>query len=257
MRLAMVLIDNTMRIYVERLFRPKTRRELDDKNAPNEWFYLAELYNAEDFKPEMNFADEHTVDAKGRNILHPEDIPPHTRSPAILKEWFTKLRSNLTVWNVKFEASGQNDPESMMQFVTTHKVQDYAAWHTLKHYNLLDQMLRTMDASAQFDEGSGGPSTRNPPAKKKKRSRNSGTPPPLDTGKARVGDARDAVLLGAANYLASQVPQVPAPPADQKTKDDTELLLSIASSAGSTAENKEMANNYLADLMRARFRDRI
>jgi hypothetical protein len=47
------------------------------------------------------------------------------------------------------------------------------------------------------------------------------------TRQSPSGDARDAVLLGAANYLTSQVPQVPAPPADptfQKTKDDAELF---------------------------------
>jgi hypothetical protein len=179
---------------------------------------VAELYNAEDYTPKLNFQDEHTTSSHGKNIPHPENIPSHTRSPAILKEWFTKLRTNLTMWNVNFEASGKNDSESMWQFVKSGKVQDYAVWHTLKTYNLLDQMLRTLDASAKADEGSGEPSTRDPPPKKKKRSRNSSTPPPLDNGKAPPGDARDAVLLGAANYLASQVPQVPAPPADPRRR---------------------------------------
>lgn len=104
MRLGMVLVDNSMRVYVEKLFRPKTRREIDDKNAPTDWFYLTELYNSEDFHPEMNFQDVHTTDIHGKHKLHPETVPEHTRSSAILKEWFTKLRQNLTVWNVKFEA---------------------------------------------------------------------------------------------------------------------------------------------------------
>jgi hypothetical protein len=30
MRLGLVLIDNSMRVYIEKLFRPKIRRELDD-----------------------------------------------------------------------------------------------------------------------------------------------------------------------------------------------------------------------------------
>ena len=260
MRLGMVLVDNSMRVYVERLFRPKTRRELDDKNAPADWFYLTELYNSEDFHPEMNFQDVHTTDIQCKHKLHPETVPEHTRSSKILKEWFTKLRQNLTMWNVNFEASGQNDPERMWDFVKSNKVQDYAVWHTLKDYNILDQMLRTLDADAQIDEGSGGPSTLAPPAQNKKRQRKSDTPPPRNTGNASAGDARDAVLLGAANYLASQAPQVPAPSADptfQKAEDDSRLLLSIASSAGATQDTKDMANNYIMDLMRNRFRDRI
>eukprot|EP00242_Pyramimonas_sp_CCMP2087_P008853 CAMPEP_0198226994 /NCGR_PEP_ID=MMETSP1445-20131203/107459_1 /TAXON_ID=36898 /ORGANISM="Pyramimonas sp., Strain CCMP2087" /LENGTH=301 /DNA_ID=CAMNT_0043906937 /DNA_START=234 /DNA_END=1139 /DNA_ORIENTATION=- len=259
MRLGMVLVDNTMRQYVEKIFRSKTRRELDDKNAPNEWVHIAHLYNNDEFKPGMNFQDERTVDNHGKDLLHPENIPQHTRTPAVLKDWFLKLRSKLTVWTVNYEASGQNDPEAMWNFVQSGQVQDYAVWVTLRTYHVLEHVLRTIPASAQADEGSGGPSTRDPPPKKKKRNRDSGSPARGSGTSKAPPDARDAVLLGAANYLASQMPQEPARSADptfQKTKDDTELLLSIASNAGTTEENKDMANNYLADLMRARFRDR-
>ena len=84
-RLALTVVDNSIRKWVVDYLHPKERAAIDDKDAPDLWVRVGELYNSDDFHPQLPFKDAHLLDIANKDLLVPSKVPAHTRrQPGVL-----------------------------------------------------------------------------------------------------------------------------------------------------------------------------
>eukprot|EP00976_Prorocentrum_cordatum_P074362 1181490-Prorocentrum_minimum.AAC.1 len=245
-RLALTLASNELRsLVLDTIFRGLTRTELDDPNREDPWQQVCNLFMDDEFQPEMPLDDAHLHTGKE---LHPELPPLHTRTPAILKTWTQRVKKELTVWNNKYQQSGQNDPDKRWDFVANGNKAYYAFWLILDTAGILDGFVRLLEEDAQAEEGIDG--SQRPNAKSKKQPHHK----KRDSSNASSshGEEERALLKGAAQFLCNQnAPTVDLDIQNKKAKVD--MLVQIAGAEGVDQKTKDLSNTFLQTLMMETF----
>ena len=246
-RLACVMTCNEHRkLVTETIFRGLGRRDLDNPDRELPWDTLAKTFMDEDFCPELTVLDERIT--AGSTDLEPGLPPIHTRNGARLKVWSDDLKKKITVWQDKFDRSGQNDPEKRWEFMGQNPNRaHYAFWLIIVDAGILEGFVR-LTGEDGAEEGLGEqPKKKNSSGGKRNRSSTA-------TAQSSSQEDQQKIMEGALTFLNGQNKQETPGSAELALKKQrSELLLGVLSGQGVDEETKELCNDLLKKELKATF----
>ena len=242
-RFASLFSKASMTTTVQRLFRPASAQELDDRNLPPVWEVFAQEFNNPTCRVEVLEPLDDTWDFVHYSGHNPNQLV-HTRNAEQMKIAYTRKRAALTVLCANYEKSGFNERERF-QYLNSVKNEKadaslYYWWLVIESQNLKSSVVK------KLDDGVGGSSSQpsQPSAKKKTAVKRESSEP---------SDA-DVAILDACNahrdFLQLQTRQTQSEldlqhAAASKVREDMKIVTMIASSNDMDPVVRAKANEKL------------